>query len=309
MKKIVASQVVLIALVLFAALSCKKETTNPFSDVANFAKGAYLTLDTTLSTNLNYSQLSSSQVGVKVSQYPGGQEIDRIRIYAVQGSTYDTTKWKFVKSVPYSGKGTSLTVTGAELASALGVSLNSLPPGSNYTFYNRVISKSGAAFDVNNTSNNNGSGFITGPTYNGAFFFNAYIVCPFTAPVGGTYKVVRDDWADWNTGDLVQVMDGPAGSNTIDLSAVWPNPAYGNLVNHLIVKIDPATGSASVPKVNFGDYGGGYNMTAQGSNAGDNAGFVFACTGYIKLTMNLKANGAGGNGYDNGPTTLILQKQ
>lgn len=304
MKK-TAIRILFPTLLLFFVWGCKKESTNPFSDVANFSKGAYLNLDSTLNTNLNFSQITTSEIGIKVSQFPGGQDVDKIQVFAVQGSTYDTTQWKLVKTVPYTGGGTALTVTGAELGAALGVAPTELEPGSSYTFYNRVFTKSGQSFDVNNTSDNGGSGFVNGPTYHGAMFFTAYIVCPFVAPVGGTYKVLRDDWADWKVGDLVQVLDGPAGSNSIDLSKVWPNNDIGDVVSPLIVKVDPATGVASVPKVNFGDYGGGYNMTAES----DDAGFVFSCTGYIKLTMNLVADGPGGNAYDNGPTTLILQKQ
>jgi hypothetical protein len=289
--------------------SCKKTggDINPMSSYKNFGVGSYLVLDSTINQNLNYASLSTSTVGVIVHQYPNGEAITSITVFVVPGSSYDTTQWKKVKTVSYTSPQTTITVSGAELATALG-GASAIQPGANYTFYNRITTKSGKTYDVNNTGNNSGSGLVTGFYYHSAFSFSAYVVCPFVAPIAGTYKVLRDDWADWNPGDLVQVTDGP-GPNQVNLSQVYPNPAYGTIVNPLIVNVNPATGTATVPKTNFGNYGGGYNMTAVGTGTGGVAGYVFACTGYITLTMELKADGPGGNGYDNGPTKLILQKQ
>lgn len=287
--------------------SCKKtEVTNPLADINNLGTGAYLTLNSTINLNFNYSALATSAVGIKVDQYAGAtaKQVDHIDVFAVKGSSGDPTKWKKVKTVPYSGT-TTLSVTGTELATALSVPLSSFSAGDFYTFYNRVYTKDGQWWDISNSNN----GALVGlSTYNAAFSFIAYITCPFNAPMGGTFKVIRDDWADWNPGDLVTVTDGP-GSNQINISAIWPNPAYGNVVAPLVVNVDQNTGTAKVPKVNFGDYGGGYNMTAQGANGSDVAGYVFSCTGYITLNMNLIANGPGGNGVNFGPNKLILQKQ
>jgi hypothetical protein len=50
-------------------------------------------------------------------------------------------------------------------------------------------------------------------------------------------------------------------------------------------------------------------MNAVGTGANDVAGYFFSCTGYITLNMSVIANASGGNGYNNGATNLILQKQ
>lgn len=291
--------------------SCKKtDGVNPLADIKNLSLGTYLTLTENTNLNLNYAAIATSTVGIKVSQYlsPGSTsngtgDVDKIKVYVVKGSNSDPASWKLVKTVNYGGPGTALTATGAEVAAALGTTPANLSPGGVYTFYNQIVTKDGKTFDISNVNSN----LESNANYNASFRWQAYVVCPFVAPVAGTYKVLRDDWADWNVGDLVQVKD--AGANQIDLSAVWPNVAYGNVVNKLLVNIDPASGTAKVPKVNFGNYGGGYNMTAQGTGAGDVAGYVFSCTGYITLQMNVKADATGGNGYNNGATTLILQKQ
>jgi hypothetical protein len=138
--------------------------------------------------------------------------------------------------------------------------------------------------------------------YNAVFRWQAYITCPFNAPVAGNYKVLQDDWEDWSPGNIVQVLDGP-GANQINLSKVWPNPAYGDIVNPLIVNIDPATGTAKVPLVTFANNYPG-TATAQGAGDDDVAGYVFSCTGFITLTMNVTYNGG-----DQGPLKLVLQKQ
>jgi len=283
---------------VIAINACKKKggDINPLSDRSHLGQGSYITLDENVNLNLDYSQIATSSVGIKVSQYPNGQAIDHILLYATDNASYDTTEWHFVKSVPYTGAGTELSVTGTELAASFAIAPGDLTPGGAYTFYTRIVTTEGYSFDVNTTGDNGGGGLVTGPYYNAAFSFTAYIVCPFVGPVGGTYKIVRDDWVDWVPGDLVQVTDGP-GTNQIDLSAVWPNPAYGNIVNHLIVDIDPATGTATVPEVVFGHYSADY--TAVGAGDGGVAGYVFSCTGYITLNINISGD----------PYKLILQKQ
>jgi hypothetical protein len=285
--------------------SCKKTTghINPLSDIKNLGVGSYLVLDSTINLNFDNSAMASSTVGILVSQYKNGEAVDHIDVYAAAGSTYDTTEWHKVKTVSYTGTGTKLTVSGTELSAALGVPINSYAPGNYYTFYNRLFTKSGKQYDVNNTGNNSGSGLVTGPYYYGAFYFTAYITCPFTGGMTGTYKVIVDDWADWQPGDMVSITDGP-GANEINLSQVYPNG--GTVIQPLVVKVDPATGTAMVPKVVFGQYGGpsSTQYSAEGTGSNDVAGYVFSCTGYITLTMDIQ-----GGGTDYGPNRLILQKQ
>ncbi len=295
MKKIL--YILSVATLVTVIYSCKKkENQNVFSDYKNQGLGTYITLDKNLNLNLDFSNLASSSIGIQVSQYPNGQAVDHINIYSTTNGTYDTTQWHFVKSVSYTGPGTQLTVTGAELATSLGVSIGDLQPGSAFTFYTRIITKEGYSFDVNTTGDNGGGGLVTGSYYNSVFSFTAYIVCPFTGGMGGTYEVIRDDWADWEPGDLVEVTDGP-GPNQINLSQVYPNPDYGDIVNPLIVTVDPATGTATIPPTVFGKYSGTYS--AEGAGENNTAGYVFSCTGYITLNILI----------DGDPYKLILQKQ
>jgi hypothetical protein len=285
-------------------LGCKKEGGNPLADIANLSFGAYPTLTSVVNLNFNFAALSTSKVAIKVTEYKSGDAnsaIQNIKIYVVKGASADRTAWKLVKTVPYTD-GVELSCTGSELATALGVPIGSFTPGDYYTFYNQVITKDGRSFDIVNTPLALGSL----SAYNAAFTWQAYITCPFTGGMAGSYTVVRDDWADWSPGDVVQVVDGP-GANQIDLWKVWPNPAYGDVVNHLIVNVDPTNGVAKVPLVTFANNYPG-TATAQGADAngaGDNVacGYVFSCTKYITLTMKVTYNGS-----SQGNLVLILKQ-
>ena len=111
--------------------------------------------------------------------------------------------------------------------------------------------------------------------------------------------MVRDDWADWQPGELVEVTAGP-GANQFNISQVWPNPAFGNIVTPLIVTVDPATGVTTIPSdITFGDYGGFKGITSTG-----NSGFVFSCNDKISLNIHVLAPPFGDQGF----LQLILEK-
>lgn len=282
---------------LIVLSSCKKSGEgNPLADVANLGIGSYITLASTVNLNFNYNSPTST-VSIKVDQYAGSGEVDKIVLYVVEGSNSNPTAWKKIKTIPYTGPGTVLSATSQEVATALSRTVASLTPGNFYTFYNQIITKDGKTYDLSNTL----GALENNSNYNAVFRWQAFVTCPFSAPVAGNYRVLQDDWADWSPGDIVQVLDGP-GANQINLSKVWPNAAYGDIVSPLIVNIDPATGTAKVPLVTFANNYPG-TATAQGAGAGDVAGYVFSCTGFITLNMKVTYNGS-----SQGNLKLVLQK-
>ncbi|MEP6724699.1 MAG: hypothetical protein ABJC98_02735 [Bacteroidota bacterium] len=293
------SIIILAVCTAFAVMnSCKKTggNINPLTDVANLSVGSYLVIDSTINPNLN-SLSNTSTVGVIVHQYPLGETVDHIILYATLGTSADTTQWKMVKSLPYTaGSKLPLTATTAELSTAFGVPSSSFTPGALFTFFPRAVTKSGKTFDINNAGDNGGGGLITGPAYYSGFSFTVYVVCPFTGGMAGTYTVVKDDWQDWTTDDEVEVTDGP-GPNQINISQIWPNPVYGSIIKPLIINVNPTTGEASVTKVDFGDYG--YIASATSAS-----GYVFSCTKFITLSIEIAADGS-----DQGAYKLILKKK
>ena len=285
--------------------SCKKTggDINPLSDIKNLKVGSYLVQDSIINANLN-STSSSSLVGIIVHQFPAGEAVDHILLYATLGTSTDTLKWKLVKSISYStGTKVILSATTAELSTAFGVPSSNFTPGSLFTFFTKGVTKSGLTYDITNAGNNGGGGLISGSAYKSAFSFTVYVVCPYTGGMAGNYVVKKDDWNDWDTGKIVQVTEGP-GPNQINLSQVYPNG--GTVIDQLLVNIDPVTGTATVPKVTYGRYGGPTSVqySAQGAGANSVAGYVFSCTGFITLNLDQQ-----GGGTDYGPNRLILQKQ
>ena len=68
MKKILNKILVAVAFTVIA-VSCKKAdlaSNNPFADVTNLGKGAYLTFNSSINYNLNYAAINPSRVGIKV---------------------------------------------------------------------------------------------------------------------------------------------------------------------------------------------------------------------------------------------------
>jgi hypothetical protein len=278
--------------VLFFA-SCKKDG-GINGDVSELGIGSYVTKVAVGNGIIDYSNLAGSKVDVTVKEY--GTPVDKIKIFVTKGlASTNTSLWKAVKEVPLSGD-TKLEVTAQEMATALGVPLNGLEIGASYTLYNQVISKDGQVHDISNMN----SAMYGNPNYNTLMTWTATVVCPFTGGMAGTYKVITDSWIDWSPGDLVQVADGP-GANQINLSQVWPNPAFGTVVNPLVVNIAPTTGAATLPSgVTWGDYGSYTAVTGTGSS-----GFVFSCTGDIRLRIRISAPPFGDQGFFD----LVLKKQ
>jgi len=296
MKKILNILLVAIAFMVVGT-SCQKEglaLEKPFVDINFFGKGAYITLNKTVNVNFNYAAISTSKVSVMVDPYNNGVKIKQVKLYVVKSANADPTAWKLVKTVDVNGT-TELSATGAEVATAIGTPAATLfAPGQFYTFYNQVVTEDGRTFDLSNTLGalENASG------YNACFRWTAYVVCPFTGGMAGKYKVIADGWEDWPLGAIVHVADGP-GANQVDLSGVYPGGGY--VKNKLVVNVDPATGAASIPRVDYGSYS---PTGAVYSAAAANAGYIFSCTGYIGLKME---HFYGTSSY--GFYSLILQKQ
>ena len=300
MKKIFNKILIAIA---FTALvsSCQKNDlalNNPFVDINNLGKGAYVTLNSVTNANLNYAAIDGSTVGVKIDPYNNGVKIKEVKVYVYKGASSDPTAWKLVKTVPMSGT-TTISATGAEIAKAYGTTSSALfAPGQYYTFYHQVVTEDGKTYDISNTV----GALESAGGYNACMRWTAFVVCPFTGGMTGLYTVKQDDWADWSVGDVVEVTDGP-GANQINLSKVWPNPAYGDKVNDLVINVDPATGAAKLATNNviFANYG--QNTSAYIPSSGTN-GYVFSCTGYIGLKIGIKYGST-----DYGVNTLTLQRK
>jgi len=114
MKKIFNKILIAIA---FTALvsSCQKDdlaNNNPFVDIKNLGKGAYVTLNSTTNANLNFAAIDASSVGVKIDPYENGVKIKEVKLYVYKGSSADPKAWKLIKTIPVTGT-TTISATGA----------------------------------------------------------------------------------------------------------------------------------------------------------------------------------------------------
>ena len=265
-----------IGVLLSAGLySCKKDTIN--GDKKDLIQGSYLTLKKNINGNLDFSNQTAT-VSMAAGSY--GSPVKTINIYAATGGATDTAKWKLIKSVPYADS-VILSVSTAELSKALAPA--TIQPGNQYVLQNEVVTTDGRKFSAFNTPTN----YTSFPAYNFGFSWKATAVCAFSQAASiGNYTVVSDDqWVDFSPGDPITVTAG-ADANTINFLA-YPSPAAGGTNRQLwIVKVDPATGAATMANQYIGDYPGAPNAKSAAT------GFVFSCTGVITLSVDVTYGGS-----------------
>lgn len=286
MKKLI---IILIGIALIGAglSSCKKDNIN--GDSKTLIEGSYLTLLDAGNAELDYSNLSASEVSIKVGEY--GSPVESVNIYTVLGSNLDPASWKLIKNVPFT-EGVELKVTGEEIATALGIAITDI--NTDVSLYPEAVTKDGRKFSIANTPTN----FQSFPAYNIAFIWTAKLinyVCPFDrAYFNGNFAVQSDGWNDFAAGALIPVQPGP-GTNQITVT-LYPAPGVGTNRTPIVLDVDPDTDLVTVAKQQYGDYGGDF-FTAEGT------GFVSACSGLISLTLTHKT---GADSY--GPYTVVLKK-
>jgi hypothetical protein len=289
MKRIIISSLGVL-LMLVIAVSCKKSDIN--GDSKNLISGSYITLDSVITENLDFSNASAA-VAIKVGSK--GSPVASVDIYVAKDpdNVKDTTKWAKIKNVPYSD-GVTLSVTTAELANALAPDV--IEPGTQYVLQNVVNTKDGRKFSVINTPDT----YNSFPGYNMAITWKATAVCQFSAATSaGTYKVVTDTWVDYAIGSPINVTAGP-GPNQISFIMYPGSQAGGIQQTPTVVDVDPTSGQATIASQFTGYYG---SATAGNKVTVTGTGFVFSCTGYATFNMTINVGGSDYSGY-----TFAMQK-
>ncbi|MBS1934516.1 MAG: hypothetical protein JST96_10995, partial [Bacteroidetes bacterium] len=262
-------------------------------DHSTLVLGAYLTLSVQGNANLDYKHIDTSSVSITVGSV--GVDVQSVNVYVVKGQNLDPSTWKLVKNVPFTSQGTVLTVTGGEMAQALGIDPDSI--NTDLSLYPEAVTKDGRKFSIANTPTT----FESFPAYNMAFIWPVTLinyVCPYDQSFfNGSFAVISDQWQDYTSGDLVTVTPGP-GVNQITL-ALYPKPGVGSNRKNIVANVDPTTDSLSVPSQIFGDYGGDVNFSCTG------VGVLSACSGVISLTLDISSPADG----DFGLFTIVLTKQ
>lgn len=264
MKKIGLYLGALLMMVLTLA-SCSKEFTP--GDPDTMTTGAYVKEIAAGSDLLKIGEIATSVVTKTIGQV--GAPISQVSIYAAASATLNKANWKLIKTLPFT-EGMELSVTGAEIASALGVDAESL---TGPVLYQEVTTTDGRVF---NLATNTPSNFESFPNYHMAMQWRLKVLCPWDRDFfSGSFEVLSDGWNDYSPGATVQVSPGP-GPNQVTIALYPPSGDR----TPIVIDVDPETGDVTVPEQVYGGYGPGYeNFSALGT------GSISACTGIISLDL------------------------
>ncbi|MEO6455876.1 MAG: hypothetical protein ABIN97_17475 [Ginsengibacter sp.] len=275
-----------ISILLLIGFSCQKK--DNIYDFDKMILGSYLTLVKTNNTTIDFANLATSKVSIQVGSK--GSPVEKVNVFVVEGASLDKTKWKLVKSVPFT-EGVILEVSATEIAAAVGA----IKPGSTYTLYNEVVTTDGRKFSSINTD----ADFEGQAGYKMAMSWTATTTCPYDQSVfTGSFSVTKDTWQDYAIGDLVNVQPGP-GANQITIF-VYPSPAYGTNRKGVVINVNPTDRSINIPEQIVGDYGTDTDVAMLG------AGSVNSCTKTITITGIVFKQG--GAIYAAGPYALTLKQ-
>lgn len=265
---------VLVFLAVAGLFACKKQTDQVLS-ADQLATGSYLSIDKANNTEFNFAQISTS--AVSWDAHIVGEAADKVISYVSNNkNSADKNTWKKIKETTVGSDGkVTISVTGGQVASALGISATSLSPGSQYVVYNEIVTRGGKVYNYNNTN----SEFESSAAFKMGMRLFSTITCPFDPTnFTGDFVVVSDnDWQDFNAGEVLKVTAATANSITLE---EYPAPAYGTDRHAVIIKINPANGRATIDKQYVGLYG---SVQAQVQSNSTKASYVFSCTGDIIL--------------------------
>lgn len=262
-------------------VACKKKNTDQILSPDQLGVGSYIKIDSTVSNEFNYSAITTSTVSWMVHSI--GEPINKITAYVSTNGSTNKATWKKIKDITPGGDGKSvITISGQELATALGIPPTSLSPGNQYTIYTELTTTSGKTYSIINTN----SELESAAAYNMAFRLPGTITCPFNpadlGPLPANFQVVKDAWEDFDPGDILQVT--AATSNSITLVA-YPAPAYGTNRQPEVITVNPANGRASIaPPQYIGNYGA---VQTKISTSTSKNSYVFTCTGDIILYQDI----------------------
>ena len=303
-------------LISFCFISCKKTTTDQILSSDQLGIGSYLSRDSIIGNNKNFSLATFNSASIGIIVHGVGEPIAKIISYVSSSvdasgnptnSTIKTT-WKIVKeTVPVNNIAT-ITVTGAEILTALGRSITTVKAGQQYTIYNEVLTTSGKVYNINNMN----AEFESAPDYRVAFRFSGTVVCPGfdVTPFQGNFIVVKDGWQDTSPGDIIRLFPIDATHFSFDYN---PTNHAGTLINSkpIIVTVDPTINPATslpTPSVAFQipgtawTYDPGPSVATRPQDANKN--IINWCSGTITLFLMW---GEAGAVY--GPYEFSLKKQ
>lgn len=256
-------------------------------------QGAVLRTINVNSATFNFFDTASQwSVTVEEQDAEEGKLFTEVKLYATHIKAGVAGTEKLVKTLPASsfpvGKNGlpvgDVSATLAQTLTVLGLTTGQYSAVDAFKMRLVLVLSDGREFTTTNSSASISNAFFSSP-----FNYSAQFKCPIVnaSLFNGTYKVTKDEWADYAVGDLVPVVyDSTFGTLKFKiLQTLNPYPDFVNKSTaYMIVTIKPTDGTVTVTSNEDWDYGGGFITTVTGT------GNVGSCTGDINLKLNFSGS-------------------
>lgn len=239
----------------------------------------------------NSFDISAGDPQINFTLYSDTRSIEKITfmVELLQFGDEGPTPRALLKEVPGSVFGdqpsTSVTLKLSDFVTAVGLTLDDLAGGDEFTIYNQVTMNDGRVypdsleFGDEKFVNVENSFFTAAGTTSFTSQISFPVLCPFVAAdAAGTYTMTTDEIEASYEPSEPEVIVGP-GPNQVTIKNLFAHPEGYDV----IVDVDPATDVATVRKQvawNSANFGLSFG---EASVEGD--GFYFSCTGFVTLDL------------------------
>lgn len=267
---------------LFLVVACRDNEKEVYSSSdLDIQRGGYVKFDKAPAAVISLTDKNTSGFSAGVSDPNSSAEYLETAIISgtIGGTNFSTTNLK-IRVTSFPG---TLNVTLKQIADALGKDVNLFNYGDNIRIRSIVKTKDGRyypqQFTIGTNSYNSNNGYTNGNTAQLllATDVSFTLACPSVdlSQLVGTFKVVRDDWQDYNIGDTVTIVKGDK-ANQLKMSCMNNTSATNSSTLYFIYTVNP-DGSVVVSANEPIAYPAKYTVGG--------TGYVFSCIGKIDLSL------------------------
>lgn len=269
MKKI--SKFLLIGLLGLFLVNCEENEKSPLPAVQ---EGAFVYVDIT-SALIDVTDIENSAFSGLLTDSRGNVESHTYKVRSVfAGEASDFADVYTTTTFP-----TEFQITAGDVATALGVPVESFQPGTRFDFVGTSVRDNGEVITFNDLNLDLQAEVGMRQSYQ----LNTFISCPFNRDDAlGTYLIDDPNGFALNGATTFEVVAGEASNEIIMI-----NPFGGNEMYDIVIEVDPASGIATVGEQfafsTLEQCCGGFEATRIETQA--DGGFVFSCAGVITLNL------------------------
>lgn len=281
-----------ITAILFV-ISCSSDDNSSINSKVQSTKtsGVILRTAALISPTFNFTDLNSKWA-ITAEVQDNGNPVSEIRLYSKLNATGVEKLIKTYSPSNFVGGPNGyprleISTTLIETLSKLGLTTGGYTPADKLVMRLEVLTVDGRLF-----SNNNASTTLSQTYFNSPFTYNAQFACPLTnaSIFNGNYKVVFDQWADYNTGDIIPITyiatDGLFKFRINNTNNLYIN----NQTSYFLVTVNPINNSVTLVSNTPLLYSPSIAPTFVAGT-----GSVGSCTGDINLKLTFTGGFSGAN--------------